>query len=967
MLSAATRARLGGSGASDVAGRWEKALVDHPALLGRMTADDRRKLTHQFVVAALELSDVPQSELADAWLATPAVAALQHLVSDWRDQLPIDHFHLAISTLQFAVRTHVAEDIETRPEEALSLYEAVNRILDAVMRETAQEWAFQQSEIRRLKLELEGLYRIADAASGDLEPSSLLQVVAREVAVGLSADLVALLLPQEEEEEPPDGSTLTMAIRALHAPDGLRGLLEGMTFRLADGGVLAEAYLSGRIIASTAPATDLHVTIRRRQTLENLGFSHMLVAPLKMQNEVLGLAFIANRDSERSFDAEARHLIGTMGAQAASAIRNVRLIAHNRALSRDLVFALSQALDARDSYTHNHSANVAALGRRIAEEMGLTSQECEDIYIAGLLHDIGKIGIADSVLHKPGPLNRAERQLMMLHPVKGADILAPVRGLKHLVPCVRHHHERWDGHGYPLGLKGEDIPLGGRILAMADAYDVMNNHRVYRRSRSPEEILREIRAMSGKQFDPAVVEVMLRLVEQEGITNLTPNSGAVMPEEGTYYPARNDETVGEHDLLPVSRLLEQMSRLGAPDIRVEDRQRGSLEGDERWRRVPLTLGREALGDLCVPRGLDNATIEELTHSVQDLVGRQGSLESQLRQFRELASVSALMNSAARPEQVLQYAVEAAKKLVGADTAAFWVARDENHLQCMAAVGKSRWSWEGTVPLGHEGGLEAYVGYRRISTAVVDHLTEDRFKVPSWVLQDGIRSALATPVEQGLRLIGVLSVMTYEETAFSNEEIELLNALAHAAAAAYENARLRNQARQLEASDPLTGWLNHRGLQEFLAREAAQALDRDSCLACVLFDVDHFAGLNLQHGFGVGDELLRQVTGIAAHLAPPKTILGRLGGVEFAMVIPGRTRSEALDTAEELADKFRAAIAESHFPGPQSSAVRLTISLGISLWPDCGADIQSLLLAARSALRQAKASGRNRTARWQPQN
>jgi|GEM_PF-1561690 len=967
MLSVATRARLGVSAGPDVARRWDRALAEHPALLGRMTTAERLFLSEKFVAAALELSDIPESEVADAWLATPEVAALQHLVSDWRDRLPIDHFHLAVSTLQFAVRTHVAEDPATQPEEALSLYEAINRILDAVMRETAQEWAFQQSEIRRLKLELEGLYRIADAATGDVDADGLLHVVAREVATALSADLVAILMPETDDDGSAVARANTLTIRALQAPEGMDRLLAGMTFRLADGGALAEAYRTGNLVVGTAPATDLHVTIRRRQTLETLGFHHMLVAPLRMQNEVLGLAFVANRATERSFDSEARHLIGTMGAQAASAMRNVSLIARNRALSRDLVFALSQALDARDSYTHNHSANVATLGRRIAEEMGLPTQECEDIYIAGLLHDIGKIGIADSVLHKPGPLNRAERQLMMLHPVKGADILAPVRGLGHLVPCVRHHHERWDGNGYPAGLRGDDIPLGGRILAMADAYDVMNNHRVYRRSRSPEEIVREIKAMSGKQFDPHVVEVMLRLVEQEGITNLTPNSGAVMPEDGTYYPVRTSEIEGDHDLLPVNRLLEQMTRLGAPDIRLESRGNGTEGPEDAWRKVPLTLGRESLGEMCVPRHLDSATVESLTHTVQDLVGRHGSLETQLRQFRELAAVSARMNSASSADQVLQYAVEAAKKLVGADTAAFWEARDEHHLQCAAAAGKSRWSWQGTVPLGHDGGIEAYVAYRRITTAVVDYLTEDRFKVPSWVQEDGIRSALATPVELGLRLIGILSVMTYEETAFSNEEIELLNALGHATASAYENARLRNQARHLEASDPLTGWLNHRGLQERLAREAAQAFDHDASLACVLFDVDHFAGLNLQHGFAVGDELLRQVTGIAAHHAPPKSVLGRVGGVEFAMVLQGRSRGEVIEAADKLADAFRQSIATSHFPGPQSSAVRLTISLGIAIWPDCGADIQSLLLAARSAMRLAKASGRNRTARWQPRN
>ncbi|MBM3276034.1 MAG: HD domain-containing protein, partial [Candidatus Sericytochromatia bacterium] len=507
-LDLATRERFVASGVEPIAHAWGRVLETRSQLAVCLAEAHRRELVAQFLEATFEQAEVPAISPNAAFLSTPAVAHFQHSLSDLREHLAIDQFHVAVSTLQWSVRQYLVSSDLVSAEDALALYEAVNQILDAVMRETTQEWAFQTSEVRRLKDELEGLYRISSHASAETDLLGVLRTVVLEIVDLLGADFGAVLLPkgfQEawlDDDEKADRDVNALEIQAMVAGSDVEALLKRMTFSIDEGGALAKAFRNGECVSSTAPVEDLHVTMRRRQTLEMLGFRHMLAAPLKMAGRVLGVACVANRDERHKFGTDAIHLLTTVCAQAAAAIRNKQLFFKNKALMMDLVFTLTQALDARDSYTRNHSANVASLAKRIAQEMGLSETECEDIYIAGLLHDIGKIGIADAVLHKPGALNRAERALMMQHPVKGAQILQPVRGLQHLIPCVRHHHERFDGNGYPDGLTGEEIPLGARILAMADAYDVMNNHRVYRRRRSPEEILQEIKAMSGKQFDP---------------------------------------------------------------------------------------------------------------------------------------------------------------------------------------------------------------------------------------------------------------------------------------------------------------------------------------------------------------------------------------------------------------------------------------------------------------------------------
>ena len=209
-----------------------------------------------------------------------------------------------------------------------------------------------------------------------------------------------------------------------------------------------------------------------------------------------------------SFNAMAR----TIGAQKES------LEGSGRELEEayiSTVHILAAALDARDNYTLNHSARVAALSLRVGRRLGLEQNELRDLEIACFLHDIGKIRVPDIVLNKPGPLDAEEARLIRLHPEHGAEIIGLAQSLHKYVPVVLHHHEWHDGSGYPKGLRGEEIPLFARIVAIADAYDAMTSSRPYRPGRSLEEAIEEIRAYRGKQFAPRVADQFIEALKEE--------------------------------------------------------------------------------------------------------------------------------------------------------------------------------------------------------------------------------------------------------------------------------------------------------------------------------------------------------------------------------------------------------------------------------------------------------------------
>lgn len=191
--------------------------------------------------------------------------------------------------------------------------------------------------------------------------------------------------------------------------------------------------------------------------------------------------------------------------------------------------SLGAAIDAKDPNTSSHSEEVAEVARAVALGMGLQASQAEMVHLAGHLHDIGKIGVPDHILKKQGPLSDLEWTHMRRHPDTGADILRPVKDLARngIVEMVRHHHERWDGRGYPCGLRGEQIPLGARIICLADTLSAILQNRPYRPAREFEVAVAELINCAGSQFDPRIVAAFLKIKEEirAVLTYLNPGHG----------------------------------------------------------------------------------------------------------------------------------------------------------------------------------------------------------------------------------------------------------------------------------------------------------------------------------------------------------------------------------------------------------------------------------------------------------
>jgi diguanylate cyclase (GGDEF)-like protein/putative nucleotidyltransferase with HDIG domain len=236
--------------------------------------------------------------------------------------------------------------------------------------------------------------------------------------------------------------------------------------------------------------------------------------PLKSRGRLVGV-LSSQAETFDAFDDEDLMVLQSLANLVATAFENAEHMQQSRELYLASVKALAAAVDARDPYTRSHSARVAVLARTVAEEMRLGPDELRRVQLGALLHDIGKIGIPDAILNKPGPLTQDEWVLMRTHPAVGASILGAVEPLRDLVPIVRTHHERYDGKGYPDGLRSDQIPIESQIVAAADAFEVIVSRRAYKQAQTVEWACAEMERCKGTQFDPNVVDAFVRVIERD--------------------------------------------------------------------------------------------------------------------------------------------------------------------------------------------------------------------------------------------------------------------------------------------------------------------------------------------------------------------------------------------------------------------------------------------------------------------
>lgn len=279
----------------------------------------------------------------------------------------------------------------------------------------------------------------------------------------------------------------------------------------------------GRCAASNARRTGRSASAAYLEKARNLGTADralftagirsLLATPLVARGEVTGVLLLGDSEAGK-FARQETFTIEKIASQMAVALENARLYEDMRSLFISTVTSLANAIDAKSPWTKGHSERVMHISARIATEMGLPEDRVERVRLGGLLHDIGKIGVIEAVLEKPALLSEDEFPPLRAHPEKGVAILAPIEQLRDVLPTILHHHERYDGTGYPRGLKGEEIPLAARIVAVADSFDAMVSERPYKRGYAVGEALTELRKCAGNHFDPQVVESFCRYVER---------------------------------------------------------------------------------------------------------------------------------------------------------------------------------------------------------------------------------------------------------------------------------------------------------------------------------------------------------------------------------------------------------------------------------------------------------------------
>jgi putative nucleotidyltransferase with HDIG domain len=240
-----------------------------------------------------------------------------------------------------------------------------------------------------------------------------------------------------------------------------------------------------------------------------------ICAPLINRGKVLGIIYLDSTDKSNLFTKDDLSLLSAMALKAGIALDNARLYDDMRNLFFNTVETLVRAIQARDPYTSGHSARVSRYCLLIAERLKLSTKEKHYLYLTSMLHDIGKIGIPDDLLNRPGKLTEEEKEKVREHVSLGASMLKALGEMHPIVPLIRHHHEAWDGSGYPDGLKEENIPLISRIVAVADTYDAMTSDRPYRAARSKREAVDELQRCAGKNFDPKIVKAFIDILDEQ--------------------------------------------------------------------------------------------------------------------------------------------------------------------------------------------------------------------------------------------------------------------------------------------------------------------------------------------------------------------------------------------------------------------------------------------------------------------
>ena len=359
------------------------------------------------------------------------------------------------------------------------------------------------------------LYRISEAIATSLDIDHILDVILQSVVDEIDADVASLHLHDPEKDRYEERIKRINGDGSGPGPEGVPSpnVAELLAFFEKGAPILAHGIKANRFVDART---------------EHSRLVSYCAVPLLVAGRIIGVLNIYSFTRGKRFDEGQRKMLSVLASRAATSIDNARLyddlLVNNSALQkanmsleenfRQTVAGFAQALEESDLYTRGHSERVALYAEIIARSLGLPEDDVQRVVQAGLMHDIGKIGVRYDMLNKPGKLTREEVKVFREHPEKGRRILHPIPCMRNLIDGAWCHHEWFDGGGYPRGLAGQRIPLIGRIVAIADAYDAMTSDRAYRRALPHATAVAEIERCSGTQFDPEVAEMFLHMIEQ---------------------------------------------------------------------------------------------------------------------------------------------------------------------------------------------------------------------------------------------------------------------------------------------------------------------------------------------------------------------------------------------------------------------------------------------------------------------
>jgi HD-GYP domain-containing protein (c-di-GMP phosphodiesterase class II) len=369
------------------------------------------------------------------------------------------------------------------------------------LKDTQAQLQGYMADIDKLIVMLVGIHEFGVTATGILSKEELTQLVVDSACKLMRSDKGSLMLLNHDTNE------LSIVASRGISPE----VVSTTRVRLGEG-------VSGRVAQTgkTIHVENIETDVRFMRS-NNMRYSSnsFISVPLRVKNRIIGVLNINSKEENEKFEERDVRLLTILSDQAAMTLENIELYGNLQNFYLEMVQTLARAIDAKDAYTHDHADRARKYARLIGTRLTLPEVMIRHIEYAALMHDIGKIGIDENILHKPGKLTDEEREIIKKHPAIGNRIIAPVAFLSPVAPMVLYHQEWFNGQGYPEGLAGEEIPLGARIVAVIDAYDAITSDRPYRKALSKEIAIEELNKGAGVQFDPKVVKAFLSILSEE--------------------------------------------------------------------------------------------------------------------------------------------------------------------------------------------------------------------------------------------------------------------------------------------------------------------------------------------------------------------------------------------------------------------------------------------------------------------